>query len=99
MPDTPTSTYRWAPIAEASPVATAAAELAAGGLEPELALRLAPIAAVVDAIDDVTKVDPAWPGIHVVDAGESGDTEAQVRPLPPAAYVLELVDAEKEPHR
>lgn len=78
-------TYQWAPIGAHSPTAAAAASLAADGLDPELALRLAPIATGVDDIDHATPVNPTWPGIRIVD-----DDTPPARPLPAPAFVLEL---------
>lgn len=90
MPESKT-TLRWVPIDQAGPVATAAATLAGIGVDQDMALRLAPIAAGVDDIDRATPINPAWPGIGMVE-----DLDAERPHLPPAAFALELVGEEED---
>jgi len=82
--------FSWAPIGRESPEAAAAASLAAIGLQPDIALRVAPMAVAIDRIDDATPINPGWPGI-AVDA--SAEDESQTDIAPPKyrpMFVLEL---------
>ena len=88
----PNYTFRWAPIGAHSPEAAAATSLAAVGIRAEHAIRLGPLAAAVDRLDDATLINPTWLGIGIVDVDDDGDAG----PRTPAAFVLELVATKGE---
>jgi len=86
----PNHKFQWAPLGEHCPEAAAGAALVADGMEPDIALRLAPIAAAINNIDAATPINPTWPGIGIVDVTEDANRIGVRKPRCRPAFVLEL---------